>query len=1258
VVASDDPLDDFAASSIVTGGRGIAEPRGPMKSPRPGIRWTYLALPLVAVVAALVARPRSTTANVSPVTLIERQIHKPNMLIVLDTSGSMAFAPGSKENYSSDVGMDCDGDSWCNNEGTRYRCVLGGSGTRGADAWMDTTSCSSNADCAKGICWNPGVTACTSDSGCATGEFCSRVPNDRCILTTGLVRDAKVCRIGLNRCWDNTDCTAYAGDTCGPGVSRMVIVKRVLASVVGDFFSTVNFGLMTFYQTFNKPTATPPNGYYPYYPVSGSITNNSIDRFMDKDQLEAAGCWTKNGGPASSCQIETLTFNRRGSVDSRYRIKTGADSYTITDSNWCGLYCSSLPVAGTGYYVGSFYVHTDPQAAISSTTPIIRQTYGGKVITVGTTKYVYWNPPESNYALNGTVGDMRGCATCGAGTSMPIQGGTPSTCSATTGGNWNVDMVPFMDTSNDLTKARSMAMAIMARMDKARYGGLAAAGGTPMGCTLWNNYTGATEATSAFHYMQKVKGADSLDCRNNHVLLVTDGAPYQSPDLQCDSTACASTSLTGCNCHAVKAAKMLKDNDISVYVIGMGGAFSASAGSSGTISQKTLNNIAKAGGTSTAYFAIAEDQLKSQILNIIYDVAKGNYSTSPAVASASGTMLLDTRVDFPDWKGNLIAYDVTTTPPSVAWNAATVSFDPATAGADFWKKRNVWTSSGTTMVKIQVDQATGAITNKAELKTLGLGATDAEAELVARWMLGDPALGNTAVLGALVNSTPIDIGPPLKNDLPGGAAFVLANANRPSLIYVGSSSGMLHAFFSKSVTVGGVNYKAGQEAFAYIPQTFLGVNARLFAQNGQRPDPRDHLYGLANSAKVKDVCVEDCAGTGTPVWKSILVMTYGFGGTEAFTMDITNPFDSGGVKTSTAPAPVIWNSQYLSPSQTSAYDNALGLTTSVPVFSYAKSATKDDFRLTFGSYYTDAATGSVAKVLMNARLPTGEVLDSETVNPGNSCPTQEYGLLSDVASARNYNIDEETQVLAMYFGDTWGNLYRYVPDVGGSNYTQTTGSASLIESYGCQHPIHFTPTVVQLDREIRSNRPGEIYLVQVTNSALDPDTKDYAASKIVFRRDIGNLDTGTVTSDSAFTKIELTAGTSALCGVTNAAGTSCTQTLPASARPASTPTAILRADGNGFQVVTTWYEPAADGCTKGTTYLTLHEVLASAGTVTQKLALKLANEPISAATFVGGKLYYATEAGVTDLTSQLPPSVSFTRGKSGGFRRTGWSEKP
>src|SRR6185295_2323956 len=121
-----------------------------------------------------------------------------------------------------------------------------------------------------------------------------------------------------------------------------------------------------------------------------------------------------------------------------------------------------------------------------------------------------------------------------------------------------------------------------------------------------------------------------------------------------------------------------------------------------------------------AYLTAREDDLREAVVSAIYDAAQGSYSTSPASASSGlqtgsnislGTMVLDTRVDFPGWKGQLIAYETSSGTPTLAWSASTVAFN-ASVDPDFWKKRNLWTSDGTTMVKFTVDQTTGALTNK------------------------------------------------------------------------------------------------------------------------------------------------------------------------------------------------------------------------------------------------------------------------------------------------------------------------------------------------------------------------------------------------------------------------------------------------------------------------------------------------------------------------------------------------------------------
>jgi hypothetical protein len=1256
----------------------------------------------VLVAATLWLVPGESPAVVNPVTLIQHQIIKPNMLIVFDTSTSMMDAPGELDFNAHEVGQDCDdGDEHCRLVGKPGRCYFSGTGAMGSGVTNDDTSCHNdnecrvgycsttapkscdkNSDCGsgntcKGFCSNNNNTACTSDSGCgggtcrglcsnavktpctqesdctAQGAHCTYIPYDVCIAS-GSQERSKTCALGQNRCRTNAECTAIAGDTCGNASSRMVVAKKVVSSIVSTYYNQINFGLMTFSQ----------QGYFPYYPVTGTVTSPTITRFLDKDVLIAYGCWSKSTGPAATCTLSGQVYTRRSTLNSKYRVKAGGLTHNFADADWCGSRWCALPSnGGTGFYVGSYYTYVEPTAPLDTSSPLIEATYQGKMITRSGVKYIYWEAANDIRNFNNVYGPGHPPNPIGNSGTLTTQ------CCATCGGRADSQLAPFMDTTDDPAKAKDMADAIIARMDKARLGGLAPNGGTPTGCTLsFESSTEATDTNNAYSYMAKVKASDTLkNCRNNYVLLVTDGAPNGGFDQDCDSTACsaADPKAAGCTCLAVNAAQQLKAAGVRTYVVG----FSQSLNDAKV--QKTMNNMAKAGGTGSAYLTVREADLRDAVVSAIYDAAQGSYSTSPSSSSSGiqtttgvtlGTMVLDTRVDFPGWKGQLIAYETSSGTPTVAWSASTVAFNPA-VDADFWKKRNVWTSDGTTMVKFDVNQTTGAITNKHQLMTLGLGATDDEAERVARWMLGDPAMKNPAVLGAIINSTPIDVGPPGKSPLPGGGAFHDAHATRPALVYTGSSDGMLHAFFTRAVTAGSKSYLGGQEAFAYIPQTMLPVQAKLFAQGGQLPDPKDHVYGLANSPKVKNLCTSNCDGTsGTPTWKTVLAMAYGFGGTEAFTLDVTDPFDSGGVKTSSAPAPLMWSTQYETASTSAAYDNDLGLTTSVPAFYYGKSASKDDFRLIFGSYYTDTATGNQGKVLINASASTGSVLQSSHITPGTTC-SQVFGLMSDVATARNFAATEQTQILAAYFGDTWGNLYRYVPTVGASNYTGTTGTVSTVNAGGCTAPIHYAPAVVQLDRDNASNRPGEVYLVQVTNSALDDETKSYPASKMIIRRDLANG--GNVTSDSTFATITLTAGvTGQLCGVTNAAGTSCVETLPAGARPNATPMAVLKKDGSGFILISTWYLPPADACHDGLTYLIIQDYTITTGIKTT-FATKLASEPVTSAVFVGGKLMFVKQAGVTDLTTMLPAAVSFSPLVGGGapggaekFRKLGWMEFP
>ena len=166
-----------------------------------------------------------------------------------------------------------------------------------------------------------------------------------------------------------------------------------------------------------------------------------------------------------------------------------------------------------------------------------------------------------------------------------------------------------------------------------------------------------------------------------------------------------------------------------------------------------------------------------------------------------------------------------------------------------------------------------------------------------------------------------------------------------------------------------------------------------------------------------------------------------------------------------------------------AYDRALGLTVSVPAFTFHRTDGQDDYRLLLASGYpVDQNSTTQGRTFLSVSVRTGAVMDEEVLPGSGSCP-QEYTLIADVATSRKQFKNDEglmdgrKEFLTAYVGDTWGKLWRYGPD------------SELITDFGCQQPIYFSPTVVQLDADNPNNpQGGDAYLVQVTNSALDDDT--------------------------------------------------------------------------------------------------------------------------------------------------------------------------
>jgi hypothetical protein len=352
---------------------------------------------------------------------------------------------------------------------------------------------------------------------------------------------------------------------------------------------------------------------------------------------------------------------------------------------------------------------------------------------------------------------------------------------------------------------------------------------------------------------------------------------------------------------------------------------------------------------------------------------------------------------------------------------------------------------------------------------------------------------------------------------------------------------------------------------------------------------------------------------------------------------VTAPFASNAL--ADPPVRVQWHSGY-GPSAAT-YDTLLGNTVSLPAFLFNKTSAMDDYRLAFVSGYP-VTTGSTTqgRAAITASAATGAIRTTSTLTPAASC-AQEYTALTDFAVARDFARAQDNKMVAGYFGDTSGQVHRFL----------LAGGIGRAQSLGCDHPLHFSPTVVQLDRDaVTSSFAHEIFPVQVTNSNLDRDTAALAPSKMVFWKEIVQTDTNGVVTDvvkdvnwGTSGQITLTVGVNdQICGVTQTdtnGVVTCQNPMPSTARPTSTPVGVLLRDASGFQVMTTWYVPAADGCTRGQSYLTVHQ-MTGGGTATQRVGAMVASEPVTSPVMLGGRIYIFGSSGAIDITKLIPDSVT------------------
>lgn len=917
---------------------------------------------LLLLVAILVPAPAQS--EIDPMRVITEQIVKPEIVIAIDTSGSMSWPPSG-----SGSGVDC-----------------GGPRDGSADL------------CGDGICQGDERSSCAgSDQDCnITGQG----------ATPG---SAYPCSSGIT------------------GPTRMFITKRVLQKLLPELRASAHFALCPFYQTnyfqyFKADTAGTPkmvsifltrfeleylhawdgtnqepknsfkldDGTTPFLPWP----QTTVYKLLSHTDVQADATITQDADSLYGCSVDP-------SLETRARFATAGLSF---DDGNCRIWnaATSSWDMGVWRYRGSFYSY--PQYPMDTSTSYYETAFRGVQFedSAGVT-WVHRKINEYYYSQNLSWGSA-GIIT------QPI---SPSTSQADHDramfnimtrinhanqggliGRGNTPTGPAIETAHQHLIHRHQGSCSDASVRTTDYTHL---GGCP--------YTAADPGR---------------DCRPRYVLSMTDGEdnsgirPWVAAEnLYKDSTVnvgganpikTLAVTLPGLPSSAVARLDAIAD-------AGDDGVWDTAYAAGSTYPVTTGYTPSK-----TAYFANNEADLVVAIQNALYDMIKGDYTTAAAGVTTSGASSISQdwalvpSVEYPGWEGHLRALDLTQTGQPEQWDAGTL-LETRT-----YSDRKLYTgfpdTNGGSPVPLLDASGNGNLSGGCTdcgpkgvkdvwtaLNT-AYGVTvppDAEITATVEWLAGK---SRSWKLPPIINSVPAVLGRPPRYHAGDHVQFESVHANRERLIYIASNEGFVHAFASET----------GVERFAYLMPELLPRAHELWKAGGQHADPQLFKWILANSPRVEDI-------PGSSSWSTQLVITSGKDSSAMAVLDVTSPSTcSGGTCTlATPPFTILASSRDLAMSST------VGETWAVPAMFYGGTGVNLYGRMAMGSgYYSSGDAGehyNYFSTLWSA--PT-----TPSPNPhAKSTAVVDYAVLANTAAA--IDLDDQRRVVATYQADLEGRIVRY-----------------------------------------------------------------------------------------------------------------------------------------------------------------------------------------------------------------------------------------
>ncbi|MCB5188821.1 pyrrolo-quinoline quinone [Methylobacillus caricis] len=287
------------------------------------------------------------------------------------------------------------------------------------------------------------------------------------------------------------------------------------------------------------------------------------------------------------------------------------------------------------------------------------------------------------------------------------------------------------------------------------------------------------------------------------------------------------------------------------------------------------------------------------------------------------------------------------------------------------------------------------------------------------------------VLGDLVSSTPAYVKQPNYNYADNVArnyqSFKNEQAGRHGMVYVGGNDGMLHAF----------NAETGTESWAYVPHSIMPNMYKLADKNYGE----SHQYFVDGSPQVRDFY-----DTTSNTWRTILVGGFNSGGRGYYALDVTNEDNPK----------ALWEFCHSS-AHCQLWDEDLGYTYGNPVIAKmpAGSAYAGRWVVMLTSGYNNISPGNGQGYLYIVDALTGALLQKVGTGVGTSTTPSGFTKLASSVGI-NGNADVDATVVALYGGDLEGNLWKLDLQ---TNAVTISRMATLLDTAGIGQPITTRPIV-------------------------------------------------------------------------------------------------------------------------------------------------------------------------------------------------------